>query len=212
MDVIDNLFQDWIELYNPNDVPVNLSGFSLTDTTSEPAKWQIPTNTIIAPRGFLLVWADGDTGQNGQGTNGDLHANFQLSRSGEAIALYSPEGALQDLVEFRSQIQNVSYGLFPDGKVGTAYSMENWTPRASNRVGSVPPPGITLSPPTSEGIIGFECGVLPGRTYRVEYKEVVTNPNWTPLGSPVTATKSILQFQDSIGGHFQRYYRVLLIK
>ena len=91
-DPLDGLFQDWIELYNPNDVVVNLSGFYLTDNLSLPTKWQFPTNAIIAPRGFLLVWADGDTTQNGLGTNGDLHASFSLSKGGEAIGLYAPDG------------------------------------------------------------------------------------------------------------------------
>ncbi|HTD68714.1 MAG TPA: lamin tail domain-containing protein, partial [Candidatus Limnocylindria bacterium] len=35
-DPLDGLFQDWFELYNPNDVPVNLSGYYLTDTLANP--------------------------------------------------------------------------------------------------------------------------------------------------------------------------------
>lgn len=211
-DPVDNLFQDWIELFNPNDVPVNLSGFYLTDTLSEPTKWQIPANTVIAPRGFLLVWADGDTAQNGLGTNGDLHANFQLSRTGEAIGLFSPEGILQDSVIFSLQTQNVSQGLYPDGKVGTIYAMDNWSPRVPNQLGAAPSPSITCSAPAPDGTLSFECQVIAGRTYRVEYKDTLAAATWTPLGGTITATDPILVFHDDPAGRSQRYYRLALVK
>ena len=211
-DSVDGMFQDWIELYNPNEIPVNLSGFFLTDTLTQPAKWQIPTNTIIAPHGFLLVWADGDIGQNGLGTNGDLHANFQLSRSGEAIALFNSDGLLQDSVVFGPQIQNVSQGLFPDGKVGSVYYMENWSPRSANRFGNIPAPSIKSAPSGGHGVVAFQCQVLPGRTYRVEYKDAITDPVWIRLGADVNTTGSTLLFQDGTGASNQRFYRVLLLR
>ena len=73
---------DWFELYNPNTNAVDLSGYFLTDTLTQPDRWRIPNNTFISGRGFLLVWADNDTSLNASDTNGDLHANFQLSAVG----------------------------------------------------------------------------------------------------------------------------------
>src|ERR1051325_616331 len=54
-DALDGLFQDWFELFNPNTNAFNLSGYYLTDNFSQPTRWRIPTNTVIGPRGFLLV-------------------------------------------------------------------------------------------------------------------------------------------------------------
>src|SRR4030095_2806077 len=90
-DAADGLFQDWFELFNPNASAVDLGGYHLTDDISNPTKFTVPTNTIIAGRGFLLVWADEDGAQNSP-TNSDLHANFRLNDSGEVLGLYAPGG------------------------------------------------------------------------------------------------------------------------
>jgi hypothetical protein len=133
-DPADGLFQDWFELFNPNTNVVDLSGYYLTDNLGQPTKFQIPANTFIAPRGYLLVWADNNTGQNG--LNGDLHANFQLSNGGEALGLFAPDGTPQSTVTFDEQLQNVSQGRWPDGDTNGFYFMTNFTPRAANVVTS----------------------------------------------------------------------------
>ena len=144
-DPVDQKFQDWFELYNPNYVSVDLSGYTLTDTLSMPAKWVIPTNTVIAPLGFLLVWADDEPLQNGTGPYNDLHVPFKLSNSGEALGLFSPAGVQQHAITFGPQLQNVSQGFFTDGNTNTLYSMTNWTPRAANQIRSRPELGTTFS-------------------------------------------------------------------
>lgn len=59
-DIIDfDDFSDWIELYNDENVNINLGGFYLSDDFCQPMNWQIPPNTIIPAKGFFLIWADG---------------------------------------------------------------------------------------------------------------------------------------------------------
>lgn len=210
-DPLDGLFQDWIELYNPNDVAVNLSGFYLTDTLTTPTKWQMPTNIVIAPHGFRLIWADGDTSQNGLGTNGDLHASFSLSKGGEAIGLYAADGTPQHAVVFGGQFQNVSQGLFPDGNTNAVYLMTNWSPRASNRLGAPPAPVVGSLTFQADGTVSFENSAIPGRSYRPEYKDSLTVPAWTPLGAILTATQPFLLISDTAPTQPQRYYRVRLL-
>ena len=112
-DPADGLFQDWFELFNPNTNAINLSGYCLTDDLLTPAKWRIPTNTLITPRGFLFVWADNQTNQNSAVPGRDLHAPFQLSAGGETVGLYTPDGITQQsAVKFGPQTQNVSQGFF----------------------------------------------------------------------------------------------------
>lgn len=130
-DPADGKFQDWFELYNPNTNAFDLSGYFLTDTLAQPTKWQIPNNTIIAPKGFLIVWADNEPLQNG--LNADLHANFALSNGGEAIGLFAPDGTPQSTVTFGPQLQNVSQGRFPTGNTNQTYwFMTNVTARSAN--------------------------------------------------------------------------------
>jgi hypothetical protein len=192
-------------------VAVNLSGFHLTDKLSQPAKWPIPAGVVIAPRGFLLVWADGDTEQNRLGADGDLHANFSLSRSGEAIGLYAPDGTPQHVVVFGPQVENVSQGLFPDGNTNAVYFMPDWTPRAANRLGAPAAPTVGAIVRQADGAIQFHSTVIAGRTYQVEFKDDLSAPDWTPLGGYHPATSPVLTITDLPGDQPQRFYRLLLL-
>jgi hypothetical protein len=210
-DPLDGRFQDWLELYNPNSLPLNLSGYFLSDAPAQPTKWPIPTNTVIAARGFLLVWADNQTNQNGLSPTGDLHAGFQLNNAGETVGLYAPDGAPQHTVTFGPQMQNVSQGLFPDGETNTFHFMTNWTPCASNRLGLPPAPQIDRVALQPEGAVWFAVSVVPGRTYLVEYKDMLHAPVWTPLGRERRATEPLLNVADTLGESSQRFYRVVLL-
>jgi hypothetical protein len=211
-DPADGRVQDWFELYNPNNFPVDLSGYYLTDAPTAPAKWQIPLNTIVPSCGFLLVWADNETSQNGSGANGDLHANFQLSHWGGTIALYAPDLTPQHTVVFGSQLQNVSQGLYPDGNTNSVYFMADWTPRASNRLGSPAPPQIAGLIGQTNGGVRFQASVIPGRTYRMEFKDNLSAPAWTQLGANLTAARPTLTFQDNLPGQLRRFYRLVLLE
>ena len=106
-------YDDWIELYNRGNAPVNLGGMYLTDDPAEPTKWQFPKNsaaqTTIPAHGYLLVWADNEVGDAG------LHAAFKLSAGGESVALFDQDGmTLIDSVTFDAQRTDISYGRFPD--------------------------------------------------------------------------------------------------
>lgn len=84
-------YDDWIEIHNPRLVDVDVGGFTLTDDFTDPAQWAIPSNTIIPAGGFLVVNADGRADELG-----GLHLPFKLSKSGEEIWLYAPNGILVD--------------------------------------------------------------------------------------------------------------------
>ena len=49
---------DWIEIYNPDSLPANLSGWFLTDDPDHELKWEFPAVTLPA-RGYLVVFASG---------------------------------------------------------------------------------------------------------------------------------------------------------
>lgn len=210
-DPLDGLFQDWLELFNPNDAPVDLSGYHLTDTLSDPTRWTFPTNTLIAARGFLLVWADDEPQQNGAGASEDLHASFKLNNAGETIALYSADGVLQHAVVFGPQVRNVSQGLFPDGDTNGFYFMTNWTPRASNVLGAPPPPSLGGLVLGTDGSLALSFATLPGRLYEVQFTEDLGTQAWLPLAVLRATTTTLLVTDDTIGVG-QRFYRVVLIE
>ena len=66
-------YDDWIEIFNPVDEDVNLTGFFLTDELADTEQWAFP-DTFIEAGGFLLVWADDDEGDAGLHTKWDESA------------------------------------------------------------------------------------------------------------------------------------------
>ena len=54
----DGDFSDWIEIHNPSNAAVNLSGWSLTDDPQEPEKWTFP-DLVIGSGEYLVVFASG---------------------------------------------------------------------------------------------------------------------------------------------------------
>jgi hypothetical protein len=131
-DPADNDHDDWFELYNPNDYAVDLGGYYLTDNLTNQTQFRIPNGYVVPAGGYLLVWADNESGQNNT-NRADLHAEFALSRTGDAIGLFTSDGALVDSITFTNQTTDVSEGRYPDGAV-TLYSMTNTTPREPNIV------------------------------------------------------------------------------
>ncbi|WCJ60054.1 lamin tail domain-containing protein [Fontisphaera persica] len=129
-DPADGNFEDWFELYNAGDTSVDLSGYFLTDNLNNPLQFRIPNGWVIPPQGYLVVWADNESGQNVVGGT-NLHVNFALNRNGEAIGLFAPDGTRVDAVEFGLQPPNLSSGRYPDGETGI-YGLTEPTPGAPN--------------------------------------------------------------------------------
>ena len=105
---------DWIELYNAGEHPINLAGMYLSDDLAIPRKWwQFPKQTTIAPKGYLIVWADSD-----DESQTELHTNFNLSKNGETLILVDTDerhNQVLDSVKFGVQKDDTAIGRFPDG-------------------------------------------------------------------------------------------------
>jgi hypothetical protein len=205
-DPADNDFADWFEIFNPNDLPVDLSGYTLTDDLSRADQWTIPAKTIIPARGFLLVWADNQPNQTGPDTG--LHANFRLNQDGESIGLFAPDRTQIDAVSFGPQTADVSEGRFPDGAPQPFVAMHAPTPGAPN-IPPTPQPravGLTLS---FNGL-AITWSVEPGKQYQMQYKDNLDDPLWHPLGNAQIPPGPTLSITDtSLLTEPQRYYRLL---
>lgn len=138
-------FPDWIELYNPHDAAVDLSGWQLQD---ENATWTFPA-VQIAPYGYLLVFASDKNGMIAD----ELHTNFKISGDGENLRLLDAQNQISDQIDLPPLAENQSYGRL-DG--AWAYFAQptpnaaNLTPPQSNvfpyRVTTETPPGFFSAP------------------------------------------------------------------
>ena len=124
-------YDDWIELYNAGDSPVNLTGFYLTDNPQNPKKWSLPDITMPG-HSYVLIWADDDSEQ------GSTHTNFKLDADGEFVAI--TDGiAFLDSISFSVQQTDVSLGRKQDGEPEWIFFYSP-TPGASNILQKLPPP------------------------------------------------------------------------
>jgi len=202
-------YDDWFELHNPADTPANLSGYYLSDSLSNAFQYQIPAGFQVPAHGFLLVWADDKTSAN---TNtSSLHVPFRLSKDGEAIGLFTPDGTAIDAVAFGAQSANVSEGRYPDSGALRIF-MPTSTPGSPNVLppASGPPEvlGIAIQPDGS-CLVTFDAS--PGHVYRIEFKDDLSEATWRPLGTNQFASGAT-QFSSDVPNAPQRFYRVVLVE
>ena len=81
----------------PAPAPVELTGYTLTDTASNPNQWGFPPGVAIPANGYLVVWADNEPyqfvpGRDGmEGLTGSTpHCSFKLNPANGSILLFSP--------------------------------------------------------------------------------------------------------------------------
>ncbi len=109
-------YEDWIEIWNPDGTPVNLEGWRLTDSVSDPARYVFPALTLAAGD-RVVVFASGQNGSTGGATHVDAlgyrHTNFKLSASGEYLGLSRPDGTVVSAFSptYPVQADDVSYGV-----------------------------------------------------------------------------------------------------
>lgn len=127
----DGNFYDWIELYNPSEQTVSLSGYGLSDKEGKPYKYTFPDNTSIGAGERLIVFCDSLIPE----IPGQYTAAFGLSTSGETLTLTAPDGTTSDTVTFGIMETNVTYGRVPDGSED--FAVMRMTPGAPNEKNDV---------------------------------------------------------------------------
>jgi hypothetical protein len=199
-------YDDWFELYNPATNTVDLGGFYLTDTLSDKFQFMIPTNGhyTIAPHGFLPVWADNKGDQNATNVTG-LHVNFALSKSGEAIGLFAPDGTTIDAVTFGAQTTDVSQGRYPDGSSNIVF-MTTPTP-GTNNFYAIPPPQLAAAT-VNGNQFHLSWPTIAGLAYQLEYKDNLAAPAWTPLGDLIPGNGGTVTVTNDINLSGQRFFRI----
>ena len=148
-------FDDWIEIYNDNDFPVDMGGLFLTDSLADETKSRIPSSapdsTTIPAKGYLLFWADN------QASQGILHLDFRIRRSGEQIGLVQYNGVdFIDSLTFMEQYNAASMSRYPDGE--TSWYHIPPTPGAKNIHLAVPGLYINEFSANNQSIITDEYG------------------------------------------------------
>ena len=97
----DGNYYDWIEVYNPTDSPVLLSGYKLSDR-EEKTKYTFPDETLGAGE-YKVIWCSAEA-------EGADYAPFALaSAGGESVILTAPSGAESESVTLPALEKNTAY-------------------------------------------------------------------------------------------------------
>jgi hypothetical protein len=115
---------DWVELYNTTDEPIDVAGMYLSDNPGKPQKYQItdggqiewsdgaqrePASTVIPAHGHLIVWCDKLE------TLSQLHASFKLDADGGDVLLTASDESWTDRFTYGPMRPDETAGRFPDG-------------------------------------------------------------------------------------------------
>jgi hypothetical protein len=160
-------------------VAVFLGDKYLSDDPARPDRWLLPAVTLPPDR-YLVVWADG------QGFQGNRHANFRLSAGGETLGLYGPAAdgfAPIDTVSFGPQLPGVSYGRLPNG-TGPWQALPFATPGGNNEWAL----GLTAADPgpiawrvSPNPVSGPEIALLPPSGASGEWQALLFDALGRPL-------------------------------
>ncbi|HXI51061.1 MAG TPA: lamin tail domain-containing protein, partial [Candidatus Saccharimonadales bacterium] len=91
----DSITSEAIELFNPADVPVEISGWYLTDDPESPRKFLIPNGTLIGPQGYSVFFAAFPPN-----LSLSFGGAFRLSPTGGSVYLYSADWVTGDLTGY----------------------------------------------------------------------------------------------------------------
>lgn len=128
---------DWVELFNPNAVAVDISHWWLSDSNGTPKKYQIADGTIIPPGGYLVF--DEEDFATGL-------VPFSISSNGERARIASADAAgnltgYSDSHAFEASELGVTFGRFINSQGSVFFlAQKTATPGAINsgaRVGPV---------------------------------------------------------------------------
>jgi hypothetical protein len=154
--------EDFIELYNPAALPVDLGGLDLTDNAiGEPQLHHIPSLSFIGGKDYLVFTANSSIG----GT----HVNFSLSSDQGEIALLGASLSAIDCVYYGPQRTGVSIGRCPDGGSNTV-SLLTPTPGGPNLCPVAPPAPVTVS------FVAYD------HTWKYDQTNNLTGSNWMVSG------------------------------
>jgi len=154
---------DWIELHNVSSLPVDISGWLLSDDKSQLDKHVIADGTIVGPFGYIVLYEDAHFGNP---FNPGTRTPFAFSENGEALYLSAPGvppfGTCRVVAEFGASETGKSFGRYIKGDGTHAFVTMSW-----------PTPGLANAAPLVGPIVINEIMYHPAIDGDAEYVELL---------------------------------------
>ena len=104
---------DWVEIHNPTDRDIDLSGYGFTNDVKHHAfRYRFPDGTILKPGEYLVLYCTGGTEQS---DSDPFCTGFNLSASGEILFLVTPMKVEADEVSVPALDRDTTYARTDDG-------------------------------------------------------------------------------------------------
>ena len=185
------------QLATPTPRQANIVAFSNTP----PALGPIPDQTVTEGQMLLIPVTASDADQPPQ------TLTFALDFGAPDGATINPMSGLfawRPTADQTPGTNTIRVGVTDDGTP----PLSHWR---AFQVHVFPRPQVNTITALSGGEFALTFGTLPGKTYRMDYKNTLSDPNWTPLDVPVVASASSLTVVDDLRGQPQRFYRIALL-
>ncbi len=103
---------DWVEIYNPTDKDIDLSGYGFTNEIKRTFRYRFPEGTILKSGEYLLLYCTGGT----EASDADpFCTGFNLSASGEDLYLVNPRHVEADEAHVPALEPDTSWARGADG-------------------------------------------------------------------------------------------------
>ena len=126
---VSDTFGEWLELYNPGDVSVDINGWTVRDHGSNSHVINNGDSLMIRPRGYLVLGRNSDPSANGGITLGYQYSGFTLGNSDDEIELVDASGTVIDTVVYSGTwvFAGASSSLNPNSQDAVANDAQaNW--------------------------------------------------------------------------------------
>ncbi|MFH1131454.1 MAG: lamin tail domain-containing protein [Pseudomonadota bacterium] len=104
---------EWLEIYNPGDQAVDLSGWTLKDNDSDTHTLSATNPLVIQPKSYLVLSRNTDSNTNGGVPAGYQYSDVNLANASDEIILLDATGTEVDRVVYDS-----SWGVVPGVSLG----------------------------------------------------------------------------------------------
>ena len=155
-------FDSWIELYNPSDQTINLSGMYLSDDENNLTKWQMPQTIGYVPaKGYKVIWL-------GSNDIVDTQASFKLNCDGGNIILCDRNENIITIVTYPKALSHTAYARITDGGDEWGWTA-NPTPEATNTTSTfaterLAPPVVNIGSKLFTGTLNINVEIPEGTT------------------------------------------------
>ncbi len=167
-------FDSWIEVYNPDDVGVNLAGMYLSNDASNPQLWKMPNDMGVVPaKGFKVIWL----GSNEIKTN---QAPFKLDCDGGTIVLSDRNGTVITKQNYPEAMSRTAYARKTDGGDEWGWTATP-TPEATNTTAvfankRLDPPVVDKGSQLFKSTLSIKVDIPEGTTLRYTTDGSVPTP------------------------------------